>query len=1031
MFENNEDEVYNINDFSDKEIINDILDLNNPTDRELEAKIVMMIEKYSDEKSNSYNEKLSDFFNEIYGRFFDIEDDESDGEDHADTKEGYTDMKSSIKETITKNQKKSSTEDSKTAFYNQMKNTPGSTDMLNNIMTTDASMNGQVSTLTKKSNGQNNVISPFNDDGTVNIRSVDYRRGWLNPLIKETVKRVIYLDSQFRDLNSYPSSTDYTFNLSEPLIDVLSLKLHSINIPYSWYTVPSIYGSNIILLKGVTTGINDGSYDMTISIKPGCYANVSQLITAVNASIQNLSTIYPSVNFTGSSITYDPLTTFATLTIQFVATYNTNRLIFPVSTSAYDSDSNRIQSIPGFLGFTNSEYDSSTLYSNVNYVQTKAQKYTMNNTSQFYINDVFQLYTDIDNSNNVFTVTVKSGENIIDFPVTLKPPLSPFKLSGIPTRYTRDALINLVNDALKNTENLSSESKIELIDSVSSGLMNTYQTYKLKIVLDRNKIMHTDGMEIYIRFPIESDPISIWTGEKSCFMFDLSYTQPFYKPLGTIEAETTPMQMKYIINTSPYILLNCVVDSSYSYRINIPNSSDIGYSKEEYIQVLNDAFITQSTAFDASLNVIIEEDASKNVLHFMVVIFKKIDDNTNLTELDYQFEFYDESGSYVDIMGRNCTSWFFYLGMRKSSYILYDSTYTNLISDYSEFYAEKPIRDVEMVVTDENNTINIDQNGQTIPIVLKNGVYTKATLFNEINTKFSENPYTEGSQITTNIDPITQQSITTVSLRALNTYTQKDYEIIFYDSNDIGSCTTVTTSTKSLVHTTWDSSLGWLLGFRSQYSYYMSSSYYSSGTMPSELTLTSNSAILIGNTGVNVNLINQCFIAMDDFAQNRLNDGVVTMTNADKSIPLPSYSSRATYHCDPTTGLQAPSFKNSLTNSNITQKQLWASQQININQQPTNKYYSDPPFIKDLFALIPIKIPSTQGDSFVEYGGTLQDNDRKYFGPVNIDRLRVQLLTDRGHVIDLNNRNWSFSIVVECKYTANKGDVDDKNTNLR
>jgi hypothetical protein len=79
-----------------------------------------------------------------------------------------------------------------------------------------------------------------------------------------------------------------------------------------------------------------------------------------------------------------------------------------------------------------------------------------------------------------------------------------------------------------------------------------------------------------------------------------------------------------------------------------------------------------------------------------------------------------------------------------------------------------------------------------------------------------------------------------------------------------------------------------------------------------------------------------------------------------------------------------------------------------------------------MFAIVPIKIPSNQGDSFVEYGGSLQDNDRKYFGPVNINRVRVQLLTDRGSIINLNNRNWSFSIVVECKYTANKDDTNTK-----
>ena len=55
----------------------------------------------------------------------------------------------------------------------------------------------------------------------------------------------------------------------------------------------------------------------------------------------------------------------------------------------------------------------------------------------------------------------------------------------------------------------------------------------------------------------------------------------------------------------------------------------------------------------------------------------------------------------------------------------------------------------------------------------------------------------------------------------------------------------------------------------------------------------------------------------------------------------------------------------------------------------------------------------TPGQSFVEYGGTLQNQDRLYFGPVNIRRMSVKLVSDRGDVVDLNGANWSFSLICE------------------
>ena len=59
------------------------------------------------------------------------------------------------------------------------------------------------------------------------------------------------------------------------------------------------------------------------------------------------------------------------------------------------------------------------------------------------------------------------------------------------------------------------------------------------------------------------------------------------------------------------------------------------------------------------------------------------------------------------------------------------------------------------------------------------------------------------------------------------------------------------------------------------------------------------------------------------------------------------------------------------------------------------------------------------GSSYIEFGGTLQNQERIYFGPVNIHRMSVKLVTDRGDVVDLNNVNWSFSLLCEQLYKQN------------
>ena len=159
-------------------------------------------------------------------------------------------------------------------------------------------------------------------------------------------------------------------------------------------------------------------------------------------------------------------------------------------------------------------------------------------------------------------------------------------------------------------------------------------------------------------------------------------------------------------------------------------------------------------------------------------------------------------------------------------------------------------------------------------------------------------------------------------------------------------------------------------------------------------------------------------IILDDYVQNHLNDGLVTITTTDSGIPLPSYANRATFRCDPITKkLVATS---ATPTSNLTAKQLYAANEILNVKQTAQSKYSAGPFVQDIFGLIPIKVAGlAQGMPYIEFGGTLQLQERSYFGPVNIRRMTIKLINDKGDIVNLNGANWSFSLMCEQLYTNN------------
>jgi hypothetical protein len=147
---------------------------------------------------------------------------------------------------------------------------------------------------------QHPITEQNTPDTTTNF-NVGVKKDKLNPNLKNVTSRLIYLDSQFRQASGSESSTDFTLDLSDPLTNLLSLKLYSVQIPYSWYIIDSQYNNN-------TFWISTSTNNYQIIIDSGNYTPAS-LVTELNLQFQaitnDLSGTYVSYNTNNGKISID------------------------------------------------------------------------------------------------------------------------------------------------------------------------------------------------------------------------------------------------------------------------------------------------------------------------------------------------------------------------------------------------------------------------------------------------------------------------------------------------------------------------------------------------------------------------------------------------------------------------------------------------------------------------------------------------------------------------------------------------------
>ena len=441
-----------------------------------------------------------------------------------------------------------------------------------------------------------------------------------------------------------------------------------------------------------------------------------------------------------------------------------------------------------------------------------------------------------------------------------------------------------------------------------------------------------------------------------------------------------------------------------------------------------------------------------------------------LKQQNYNAVFADPSNN-SGVFDSSSNSWWTNLAVWQPVFDLSNAAYNTVPNvNYSQIIGKYPIPDqgvdlsntlVILGDTYANNTIIVEPqlgvdgliNDYSVTITIPDGSYSFVTLKNIINQQLATATITNtdtgrvetlclGSYLD---DSVSIMNITdNRSLFRLNInkiYNASDYALVFYDPFSFSTCVS---GSSSIQNVSWDSTLGWILGFRNYTDY------------PLYLLLNGGNGMGVtlftiqGDTAVSVNIYNYFMITLDDYNQNHMNDGLVTTTQQESDIPLPAYANRAMLKCNPTssgqmlvsstnTDSKASSFDVTNTRRTLTQNQVYGAQaivdqtinnvfnptqnnQVTLAKQKKNmRYYSTGPFAQDVFALIPLKMAGMQPNTvYVDYSGTLQNQDRLYFGPVNIHRMTVSLINDRGEVVDLNGANWSFSILCEQLYQQQK-----------
>lgn len=338
-----------------------------------------------------------------------------------------------------------------------------------------------------------------------------------------------------------------------------------------------------------------------------------------------------------------------------------------------------------------------------------------------------------------------------------------------------------------------------------------------------------------------------------------------------------------------------------------------------------------------------------------------------------------------------------------------------------------------------NTCLWITEGDQNINVSIPSGNYTPNEFITALNLAFSNAGFTfAGPNLPASYNSNTGKLTLDLIGGIYSTFVISENTIItFYDVTGRLQCSNTGSSYCVNKNFYLNQSLGWIMGFRVPF-------------------LNVN---LLGNTGTSVlDLIGTKYLILviDDYNQNHLNNGLVSITELSNNLKIPNYyTPDQPYICAPPSNITSNiqtliddantqsilDNQGNVTNNGLllagklevnyvktpivlpsaprtlTQSQIYTINEINKNRNTNTNYRAKAPTSTDILAVIPVKTSGTSiGTLLVEFSGSLQDNIRTYFGPVNIERMKVKLLDDKGNILNLNGADWCVTLICDCLY---------------
>lgn len=299
-----------------------------------------------------------------------------------------------------------------------------------------------------------------------------------------------------------------------------------------------------------------------------------------------------------------------------------------------------------------------------------------------------------------------------------------------------------------------------------------------------------------------------------------------------------------------------------------------------------------------------------------------------------------------------------------------------------------------------NNYFYVEKSGNITKIEIPSGNYTNSLLITEINTQLQANNLNNieftYSEINHKVTITNNDSIASVTIIF---YDHLDETVSFQPTSE----NTLSPDTQSKLN----NNLGWILGFRN----------INYETLSVEYILNSNNTVISENICY-IPYTKYFVVVLDDHNKNQTNKGLVQISQEKEFIKRPQYFKNIDNQLNCLTDASCQDFVNA-SNRELTQKQIYSALQINNYRTNFKNKNStlDPAGVNNVFGIIPFENKS------LVWGESMFTSDknrfkRKYNGPVDITKLSIKLLDDKGNLINLNGSEWSMTLISTHMYQS-------------